>query len=259
MSFDSAEYIEHCIGSVLGQDFDDYEYVIIDGGSTDGTREIIEKYSGRLAYWQSKPDRGLYHAFNLGVLHSRGRWLLFLNSDDYFAGHDVFSKFAPALHQNPDADVVFGQIFVVTREKMPETISGPHGRAFEWRRFIVRDIIPHPAAFTKRDFIEKYEGFSEEYTSAADYELYLRAGRSLKAIFIPTLVAYMRLGGKSTKNFVTSLMESRKAQMQNSVRSNASASMIFVYHLIRGIGSSIARRISYPVTRSKVSDHNNSA
>ena len=85
VSLNSADYLEQCIKSVLTQDCNDFEYVIIDGGSTDATVKIIQRYQDRLAYWHSKPDRGLAHAFNLGVEHSKGQWLLFLNSDDYFA------------------------------------------------------------------------------------------------------------------------------------------------------------------------------
>jgi len=233
VSFDSAEYIEHCIRSVLAQDFEDYEYVIIDGGSTDGTREIIEKYSGRLAYWHSQPDRGLAHAFNIGIKRSIGRWVTFLNSDDYYAHKGVLSGMSNHLRGHGDANVVYGQILFVERKTQGRIISSPIGDYWSWKKFRRYSTIPHPATFTQRSFIERYGQFNEEYQNALDYELYLRAGKALKAIFVPYVVTHMRVGGVSKKYFMNSLLESRRAQIENNIRTKISASVVFVCYLVR--------------------------
>ena len=162
--FNSADYIKQCIESVINQDFDDYEYVIIDGGSTDGTVDIIENYKDKLSYWHSKQDRGLADAFNQGVSHSTGDWLFFLNSDDYLFDSNALSKLAQAGRAHTDCDVIFGQTMVVERELDPPPIGKRYGSSYRWWRFLLRDTIPHPAAITNRTYFAKVGKFSEDFS-----------------------------------------------------------------------------------------------
>lgn len=118
--------------------------MIIDGGSNDGAPEIIERYQERLAYWHSRPDRRLADAWHQGIEHSSGRWLLFLNSDDYFCDNCVLSKLAQKVRQHLNADVVYGKIVFVSRELIAEPLWQPFGRPFRWSEFIIRNTIPHP-------------------------------------------------------------------------------------------------------------------
>lgn len=217
VSFNSVKYIEQCIRSVIEQSYDDFEYVIIDGGSSDGTKEIIEKYTNHLTYWHSKPDRGLAHAFNEAVKYSKGHWLLFLNSDDYFIDSDVLNKISNFLNKYSNYDVIFGQVVVVSREDNPVKIGGPYGHAFKWRKFIFHDTIPHQAAFTKRDFIEFAGPFNEDFKIAVDYEHYLRKGSSLRAINVPVLMSCMRDGGLSQENLLKTLQDLHKARKENKI------------------------------------------
>jgi glycosyltransferase involved in cell wall biosynthesis len=212
VSLNAVEYIEQCIESVFAQDFDDYEYVIIDGGSRDGTQEIIERYEHRLTYWHSKPDRGQAHAFNDGIGHSSGKWLLFLNSDDYLCNSSVLSRLAHEAIARPAADVIYGQIIFVSREASPEPIvNAPFGGRFSRWEFFLRNMIPHPAALTNRQYFERVGLFREDLRIAMDYELYLRSGSSLKAHFVPVRVACMREGGTSKTNIKQALAEWLKA------------------------------------------------
>src|SRR5690606_29310544 len=103
----AAGTIEQCIQSVLGQTLPGIEHVIIDGGSTDGTTKIIERYAPRLAYWHSRTDRGIAHAFNMGLENSCGQWVLFLNADDYLQDSGSLEALAGAIREHPDADVVY--------------------------------------------------------------------------------------------------------------------------------------------------------
>ena len=237
------EFIEQCIESVLSQEFDNFEYVIIDGGSTDGTVEIIRKYQDKLAYWHSLPDRGLAHAFNLGVEHSSGQWLLFLNSDDYFSSNNVLREMADHLKGCPDADVVFGQVAVMTREQAPRKIGGPYGAEFQWEKFCLRDTIPHQAAFSSRAFIERVGPFSEGFRIAVDYEHFLRAGPVLKAHLVPMLVANMRDGGLSKHDVLASMREWARAQVVTGNRSKLSAQLTYFYHAARSAIGMVYRKL----------------
>lgn len=222
-------FIEQCIKSVLAQQFEGYEYLIIDGGSTDATVKIIERNQSRLSYWHSRPDRGLAHAFNLGIENSTGKWLLFLNSDDYFVDSSVLNKMAAHLEDNPESDVVYGQVMLIRRQAEAMIIGGPYGRRFKWREFLLRDTIPHPAAFTSRGFFERLGRFNERFGIAMDYELYLRAGAGLKTKFIPYIMTYMRAGGISRQNVRSVLREWRIAQIINATVPRYWVWVLFIY------------------------------
>ena len=229
--FNGMPFIEQCINSVIGQDFCDFEYVIVDGDSTDGTSEVIKKYQENLSYWHSKPDRGLAHAFNLGVENAKGEWILFLNSDDYFEAHSVLSDMAPYLKQSHSKDVVFGKIIMVSRDMTPIPISREEGGDFRWSKFKFSDTIPHQAAFTSRTYFDRVGVFNEKYKIAVDYEHYLRGGDLLKAKFVPVLVSKMRDGGMGKELLKDSLREWCRAQIETNSLSPRIAKCLFIFRL----------------------------
>ena len=236
------EYLEKCIESVVSQTYTDCEYIVIDGGSTDRTVSIIREYEQHLAYWHSMPDRGLAHAFNLGVENSKGQWLIYLNSDDYFSSPDVLASMAPHLEKHAQADVVFGQVNVVSREQQPVHVGGPYGQNFSWSRFTRHDTIPHQAAFTSRAYFSKVGPFSESMDVAVDYEHYLRGGSGLNAVYVPTLVANMRDGGLSKNNVYFSMYEWALAQHRSGARSHAGAMFGLVINTLRLFVSGIVKK-----------------
>ncbi len=213
--YQAEEFLEQCIQSVIAQDCPDFEYIVIDGGSSDGTVSIIEKYQDRLAYWHSKPDRGLSHAFNLGIEQSRGEWLAFLNSDDRYVSPSVLSNLAGILRKEKNVDVIHGRIQHIKRQKEPVPQSEEIGGAWSWGRFRRYSTIPHPAAFVNRRLIEQVGWFDEDFRNALDYELFLRKRSELVVRYVPELIAQMRIGGISTDGVERSLRESRDAQIKN--------------------------------------------
>ena len=243
VSYNAVEYIEQCLQSVVEQTFDNFEYIVIDGGSSDGTDQLIEKYQDDLSYWHSKPDRGLAHAFNLAVSHARGQWILFLNSDDYFVNSYVLENMYQFLTDNEYADVIFGQVEVVSREDSPKKIGGPYGAPFKWRQFLMRDTIPHQAAFTNKKLFINNGVFDEDFHIAVDYEHYLRTGSKLSAIFYPILVANMRDGGLSQKSKFQTLYDIHKARVKNKVVSYPTAWAILFYFVSRAFIGSYVRKI----------------
>ena len=186
VGYNAAQFIKQTIRSVLAQSYPLIEYIIIDGGSTDGTVEIIKKYESQLVYWHSKPDRGLAHAFNLGQAQARGEWILYLNSDDFFLDNSVIERMVPHLVINKTADVVFGRVMSVSRQKIATPLPlRPiyHGHRWCWEEFCRENTIPHQGAFTNRNYFKKVGNFDESLRFVIDYEFYLRGGRSLKALF----------------------------------------------------------------------------
>ena len=215
--FNAEEFIEQTIQSVLTQSYPQVEYIIIDGGSTDGTVDIIRRYESRLAYWHSRPDRGVAHAFNLGLAQAQGDWLLFLNADDLLLEPTGIEQIAAHLARHQDADVVFGQMVSLTREKHPKPVPLCQigGHPWRWQEFRRMNMIPHQAAFTQRRFFDRVGGFDETYRLAMDYDHFLRAGENLRAQFVPLILAGMRAGGVCVSNIIDTLAEFRRAQIKN--------------------------------------------
>lgn len=249
--YNAEEFIEQTIRSVLDQNYNNYEYLIIDGGSTDRTKEIIVKYKDRLTYWQSEKDRGLAHGFNIGVRRSTGKWIAFLNSDDYYANNQVLSIMAKHLTKYSDADVVHGQITQIRRQQSEEIVLAKIGGPWFWESFRCYSSILHPAAFTQRVYIEGSGLFNEQFRNAVDYEMYLRKGKALRTVFVPFVMTYMRIGGMSKNSGLRSLIESWKAQTQNKAQTKWSASILLVYYGMRQIVSSLVGRIFPSSSRRK--------
>lgn len=217
VSFNGEEFIEQTIQSVLSQSYPQREYIIIDGGSTDGTVGIIGRYESRLAYWHSRPDRGIAHAFNLGLAQARGDWILYLNADDLLLEPTGLEQMAPHLVRNQDADVVFAQMISLTREKDPKPVPlcKIGGHPWRWQEFRRRNMIPHQAAFIHRSFFDRVGGFDETFRMAMDYEHFLRAQERLRAQFVPVTLVGMRAGGRCVKDIADTLREFKRAQIKN--------------------------------------------
>jgi len=237
------EFIEQCMLSVITQTFNDFEYVIIDGGSTDDTVDIIKKYDNKIAYWHSQPDRGLAHAFNLGVENSSGQWLVFLNSDDYFASSNVLKDMVVHIDKHPDVDVIFGQMNMITRKQVSKKIGGPYGEAIKWEKFCRKATIPHQAAFSPRSFFERIGPFNEDFLIAVDYEHYLRAGPGFNTKFVPLLVTNMRDGGMAKKDILATYREWQLAQVTSGKRSFFFARLDFIYFVARNMISRIIHKL----------------
>jgi len=160
----AAPTLERTILSVLNQDFSDYEYFIIDGGSTDGSLEIIERYQERLTGWESAPDNGISEAFNRGLERVRGKWVGFINADDWYepgAFREVASKAG-------ESDIFYGPIRYWERETPKEWYDANH-------QYLNREMtLNHPATFVRKKVYEQLGGFNPDFQYAMDYEFLLR-------------------------------------------------------------------------------------
>lgn len=169
VNLNNASGIESTIKSVINQTNKNYEYLIIDGKSTDRSVEVIKYYDSHIHYWVSEPDYGIYHAMNKGIHNAKAEYLIFLNSGDCFFSSEVLEEFASS---NPDQDVISGDILIEYSDshkklkKSPDSITA---------KYLINDYLPHGATFIKRSFIEKCGPYNENYRIISDWEFFLRA------------------------------------------------------------------------------------
>lgn len=165
-------YIEETIQSVLNQSYDNLEYIIIDGDSTDGTLDIIRRYEDGIDLWISQPDTGIYQAMNKGVRLAAGRYLHFLNADDHYTDIRVIERIVGGFRDS-GASLIFGDVLMLNKKKGTAWIrhSDVHPLYFMFKG------IPQQAFFYKKELFERYGMFDESLRIVADLEFYLRLTR----------------------------------------------------------------------------------
>jgi len=221
----SVETVEDTIKSVLIQDYKDIEYIIVDGGSTDGTIDVIEKYRERMSRFVSEPDKGIYDAMNKGLGLCTGEAVGFLNAGDFYAGEFVISRVA-ALMSETNVEAVYGDLEYVASNEPGKRIRRWKSQAYRNGLFEKGWHPPHPAFFVKRQVFEKYGYFNPKFKIAADYELMLRFLRKygVSSCYIPAVLVKMRIGGKSNKNLsqiIRANIECYKAWGENGLKVGA--------------------------------------
>jgi len=211
--FNAAAHIEQTIKSVLAQSYSQIEYVVIDGGSTDGTLEIIERFSNRITKWISEPDDGIAHAMNKGLEMTRGDYVLFLHADDYLLSQTSIEEAVSYLQG--DHEIVAFTIYYETSKG--KALNRPRG--FDWRMNFKTGLW-HQAVFCQRCLFDRIGGFDPSFRITMDYEFFLRAyrrGVSAKRIDLP--ISVMRDVGISSKKDWESLLlrfgEERRAQAKS--------------------------------------------
>lgn len=191
-SYNQAPYLEETIRSVLDQDYPNIEYIVIDGGSTDGSVDILRKYSDRLAYWESAPDQGQADAINKGWSRCTGDILAFLNSDDYYTPGAVRAAVA-ALRHNPSAQIAIGQGMWVEEDGMPLQKVAFRGDGHHLFDVDAYDSVPQPAAFVTRAVIERIGMLDVSFHMGLDGEFFTRALGNFEAVVIDDVLACLRL------------------------------------------------------------------
>ena len=219
--FNGAKTLQQCIDSVVQQSYPNKQLIIIDGGSTDGTVELLQANDQSISYWVSEPDKGIYNAWNKGLLKAEGEWICFLGADDYFWDDQVLasmSKFLVKLQVN--IRVAYSQIMLLSENGQDLYLSGEPWQKVK-QRFKELMSIPHPGTMHRRDLFEQHGYFDESFRIAGDYELLLRDLKTADAEFIPDLVTVgMLQGGISSnpKNTLLQLHEVRRAQQKHGLK-----------------------------------------
>lgn len=231
--FNGKEHLEQTIKSVINQTYDNVEYIIIDGGSTDGTVDIIKKYEDKIDYWVSEPDLGISDAFNKGIIASTGKWLNFMNCGDRFASPQAIQCFVD--HIDEAADVIFGKANVVSSEGK---IFLTTGKKFDEKKFYRGKMIPHQSAFHNRRYFEQNGLFDKRLKLAMVYELLLRK-RPLAAAFIDKTFSNMLVGGAHETEDYLRLREARMVKRKH--RSDAGR-LIIEFDYWYALGRALIKR-----------------
>lgn len=238
-TFNSAKTLKDTIQSVLRQTNKDFEYLIIDGGSTDETIDIVKSYesefSGRLK-WVSEKDEGIYDAMNKGIKMASGDVVGILNSDDYFTSDDILQTVDNAFKSH-EIDAIYGDIHFIRDGNPQKCVRYYSSRMFRpfWLRF---GFMPaHPSFYCKREVFEKAGLYSLDYKIGADYEMMVRLFKKYRIMsqYINKDFVTMRTGGASNNNVrsrITLINEDVKACKENGVYTNSLFVMLkFMYKI----------------------------
>ncbi len=199
ITFNSAKTIRRALESVQSQTYKDIEHLIVDGASTDGTRQIIESYAAahKNVRWISEPDEGIYNALNKGIAIANGDVIGFLHSDDVFYSPDSIGKIATAFADD-HIDVVYGDLQYCHEGKV---VRRWKSNAFHPRALKYGWMPPHPTVYVRREVYGQVGKYDEWFRISADYDMVLRIFTAgFKSHYIPEVLVSMETGGASNKN-----------------------------------------------------------
>jgi glycosyltransferase involved in cell wall biosynthesis len=197
--WNNASTIRDAIDSVLGQTYDNIEYIVVDGASTDGTVEIVQSYDDKISKFVSEKDKGLYDAMNKGIRLATGNVIGILNSDDFYIDEFVIENVVKEFEEK-QCDSVYADLVFVKPENLDKVVRYYDSSHFSPSKFAYGWMPAHPTFFVKREFYEKYGVFKTDYKIAADYELLTRflAKNKISYSYMKEPIVKMRIGGAST-------------------------------------------------------------
>lgn len=213
VAYNSAATLASTIGSVLAQDYDNLEFVLVDGNSTDGTPQVVERYravlEARLSFrYLREADRGLYDAMNKGIALATGDVVGMLNADDFFTSTDVISRVAAAFAADSALDALYADVRYVRPDNLERTVRYYSSARFTRER-MRRGFMPaHPSFYCRRALYARYGTFDTSYRVAADFELLLRFiyVHRIRTRYVPACFVTMRAGGLSNSGLRSHLL-----------------------------------------------------
>jgi glycosyltransferase len=221
VTFNSAKTLVHSLDSIASQTFDSIEHIIIDGGSTDGTMDIINRYRDKLAVVVSEPDKGIYDAINKGLRSATGDIIGILNSDDVLADDTTIETIVHKMDET-NADVAHGDLLYCTDTSKMETVVR------YWRSNIFRPktlkwgwMPPHPTLYVRKKIYDEIGNYDISFHISADYDFILRLfTKPYHSVYIPNVLVKMSTGGVSNRDIYAMCRKSRedyRAMRQNNV------------------------------------------
>ena len=216
---DAEPTLLRCINSIRMQTHENIELIVMDGDSHDRTVDILKQNSDFISYWESKKDKGVYHAWNKALDHANGEWICFLGADDFFWDANCLQRMCCYLNEAyPTVRIVYGKVNVVSKSgKMLLTIGKPWSEMK--KRFLQINCLPHPGLMHHRSVFEDFGKFEDSFIIAGDYELLLRELMTSEAHYVPLTMVGMQHGGLSTlaDNSITGLLEMRTALQMHGI------------------------------------------
>jgi len=209
INYNNAIGLEKTINSIISQSCKDFEYIVIDGGSTDGSVDIINKHVQNIDYWVSEPDKGIYNAMNKGIQAAKGDYLLFINSGDQLYNNDVLKDVST---YNPTHDLVYGDLNRVYPDTNKSVLEIAPDNASIY--FVMKCSLHHPSTFIKRDLFQKYGLYREDLKIVSDWAFFLHlvAFTNTTKIHIPVTIASFSMDGISSDS---TLVENEKSIVIN--------------------------------------------
>ncbi len=203
VSFNSQNTLRRTIESVLSQNYDNIEFILIDGGSTDWTLDIIDNYKDRINFFISEPDKGIYDAMNKGIIAASGDIIGILNSDDFYTDETILKKVADKFHETT-CDAAYGDLLYVKSMDVSKIFRYWKSGSFSVKKLRKGWMLPHPTFFVKKSVYEKYGLYNTQLNSASDYEMILRLlyNCNIKVNYMPLVMVKMRVGGTSNANLI---------------------------------------------------------
>lgn len=212
IAYNSAETIEDTIKSIVAQDYSNIEYIIIDGGSTDNTLSIVDKFKDSITTIISEPDKGIYDAMNKGVQNATGDIVGILNSDDIYADNKVVSRIVEAIGNK---DSIYADLVYVDRDNTDKVTR--YWKSGKYRMGIFKKgwMPPHPTFFIKKSCYDQYGIYNLQLKSAADYELMLRMlhKHNISVAYLPEVITKMRIGGQSNATLLNRLKANKEDKL----------------------------------------------
>lgn len=202
-TYNSAETLRDTMQSVLNQTFKNVDYIIVDGGSKDGTMDIVKEFEplfeGRLL-WVSEPDKGIYDAMNKGVRMAQGDIVGILNSDDFFASDKVLETVNNAFTKNPTIEGVYADVRYVDWKDTNKTVRMFSGKDFKREKLCWGKMPPHPSFYVRRECYDKFGLYSLDYPICSDYDMFVKMiwEGNINTLYINDVFVNMRSGGTSS-------------------------------------------------------------
>jgi glycosyltransferase involved in cell wall biosynthesis len=224
VSYNCVKTITDTINSVLAQKYPHIEYIIIDGASSDGTKETVASFGRRITKFISEPDEGLYDAINKGIRIATGDIIGILNSDDFFTDNHIIERVVETFNNN-DIDAVFGDVQFVNPVKTSKVVRYYSSKKFEISRFKFGFMPAHPSFYVKRELFEKFGYYKTDYKIGADFELLIRFLfiNHIKYKYLEMPFVSMRTGGVSNKSIFSNCTlnkEIARACSENGIKTN---------------------------------------
>lgn len=248
VAYNAAATIEESLQSVAGQSYDDVEHIVIDGASTDGTVDIIERYRDQLSCVVSEPDKGIYDAMNKGIGHATGDIIGTLNADDWYACSGVLNRVAEAFKHDSKLEAVYGDLVYVAKDDPVRVIRYWKSRPYRDGLFENGWMPAHPTFFVRSDVYQRYGLFDLDFSIQSDFELTMRfmAVNKIKTRYLPGVMVRMRMGGvtnNSIKNVIDGNIEAYRACLKNGL----DVSPLFILRKMLSRVPQFFRRYNAPV------------